>query len=213
MQKKYELVKEHRMHISGKTLYRIKALTDIQRFNVKKGDLGGYIEKESNLSQSDDCWICATAKVYGDALVSGNALIAGNARIYGHALVCGYALIGGNAKIYDNAIVSDYSRIDDDVWIYDNAFICGKAHITDNSQISKDAYIRSDNDYVYIRGFDPENSILTFYRTKNDNVRVESDNIIGTLEEFIHKVNSIYKDTKYYLSYLSIIDAIKHYFE
>lgn len=37
--------------------------------NVKKGDIGGFVESEDNLSQDDDCWI------YDNAVVCGNARI------------------------------------------------------------------------------------------------------------------------------------------
>lgn len=46
--KKYELTSETKVFL-GKTLYRIKAL--VQFGNVNAGDLGGWIEKEENLSQ------------------------------------------------------------------------------------------------------------------------------------------------------------------
>ena len=48
MEKKYKLTKES-INRWGKTLYRIEALKDFG--NVKKGDKGGYIESEVNLSQ------------------------------------------------------------------------------------------------------------------------------------------------------------------
>ena len=47
---KYELTKE-----SKGNLFRIKALKDFG--NVKKGDLGGFIEKTDNLSQEGNCWV------------------------------------------------------------------------------------------------------------------------------------------------------------
>lgn len=45
-------------------LYRIQALKKFAI--VKAGDKGGFIEKESNLSQDGNCWIYDNAKVYGD---------------------------------------------------------------------------------------------------------------------------------------------------
>ena len=66
--KKYELTSTT-TEWAGKTLYKIKALKDFS--NVKKGDLGGWVEKESNLSQQNDAWVYGNAKVYGDARVSG----------------------------------------------------------------------------------------------------------------------------------------------
>lgn len=62
--KKYELTDET-IDVSGTTLHRIKALKDFG--NVKKGELGGYVESERNLSQEGNCWVCGNAKVCGDA--------------------------------------------------------------------------------------------------------------------------------------------------
>lgn len=47
MEKKYILTDET-IKVNGKTLYRIKALREFS--NVKAGDLGGFVESESNLS-------------------------------------------------------------------------------------------------------------------------------------------------------------------
>ena len=48
-------------------LFRIKATRDIPVLGVKKGDLGGLVEKESNLSQDGDAWVYGNARVFGDA--------------------------------------------------------------------------------------------------------------------------------------------------
>ena len=53
---KYELTKETK-RVHGITLHRIKALRDIERYDVKTGDLGGWVERENNLSQSGDAWV------------------------------------------------------------------------------------------------------------------------------------------------------------
>ena len=83
--KKYELTSETKVFL-GKTLYRIKAL--VQFGNVNAGDLGGWIEKEENLSQSGNAWVSGDAWVYGNAEVYGNAVVYGNARVSGNAEVC-----------------------------------------------------------------------------------------------------------------------------
>lgn len=64
---KYKLTNESIEYL-GRTLYRIEALRDFG--NVVKGDKGGYIEKEENLSQDDNAWVYGNARVYGDAKVS-----------------------------------------------------------------------------------------------------------------------------------------------
>ena len=58
--KKYELTSETKVFL-GKTLYRIKAL--VQFGNVNAGDLGGWIEKEENLSQYGNAWVSGNAEV------------------------------------------------------------------------------------------------------------------------------------------------------
>ena len=55
------------------TLHRIKAVVEFGL--VKVGDLGGWIEKEENLSHEENAWVCGNAKVYGDAKVCGNAKV------------------------------------------------------------------------------------------------------------------------------------------
>ena len=103
--KKFKLTSEFIVDISGVKLFRIKAL--IEFGNVKAGDLGGYIEKEENLSHMGDAWI------YGDAQISGNAQVFGNARVFGDAQVF------GNARVFGNAWVSG------DAWIYGDARVSG----------------------------------------------------------------------------------------
>ena len=71
---KYKILRDQFVEILGKKLYRIQALKDFD--DVKAGDTGGYIENESNLSQSGN------AQVYGNARVCGNAQVYGNAWVY-----------------------------------------------------------------------------------------------------------------------------------
>ena len=74
--KKYELTAEF-IEKWGKKLFRIKAL--ISFGSVEAGELGGYVEKEDNLAQDGDAWVCDDARVYGNAEVYGNAWVCGNA--------------------------------------------------------------------------------------------------------------------------------------
>ena len=95
--KKYELLNKDIIELGGITLFRIKAL--ISFGNVKKGELGGYVEKEDNLCHSgnawvtDNAWVYGNAKVTGDAKVTENAEVTGNARVFGNAEVTGGELL------------------------------------------------------------------------------------------------------------------------
>ena len=73
MNKKYELLKDDTVTYFGRTLYRIKATTDFGY--VKKGELGGYIEKEVNLSHHGYAWVSDDAMVFGNARVFGIARV------------------------------------------------------------------------------------------------------------------------------------------
>ena len=89
---KYELTSNTKV-VDGVTVYQIKATKDFA--NVKTGDLGGWIQYESNLSQDGNCWVyenafvSGNARVFDDAWVSGNAHVSGNARVFGSAIVSG----------------------------------------------------------------------------------------------------------------------------
>ena len=68
--KKFELTNEFITNMFGTKLFRIRALVEFG--DVEAGELGGYVEKESNLGHDDNAW------VYGNALVCGDARVCGN---------------------------------------------------------------------------------------------------------------------------------------
>ena len=67
------------------TLHRIRAIAEFGL--VKVGDLGGWIEKEENLSHEGKAWVWGNAEVWGNAKVWGNAEVWGNAKVWGNAEV------------------------------------------------------------------------------------------------------------------------------
>ncbi len=96
IEKKYEFTGETQ-EVSGVILHRIRAVRNFE--GVKLGDIGGWIEKERNLSHNDN------ARVYGSAWVYGDARVGDDARVYGNAWVGGNAQIALNADIHTT---SDY---------------------------------------------------------------------------------------------------------
>ena len=72
MKKKYELTEETKTLANGTVLRRIRAVSDLTLAGVKivrAGDLGGWIEKEDNLSHCGEAWVCGEARVCGEAEV------------------------------------------------------------------------------------------------------------------------------------------------
>ena len=82
--KKFELTSESIVKL-GKTLYRIRALVAFG--DVKEGELGGFLEKEENLSQDGNAWVRGSAIVRGHATISENAIVSENATVRGYARV------------------------------------------------------------------------------------------------------------------------------
>ena len=97
--KKFELTSDFVINAFGKKLFRIKALIDIEKYDVKAGDLGGYVEKEENLKHEGDAWVSGDARVYGNAEVSGDAWVYGDAWVSGDA---DYATVKGFETQYRN---------------------------------------------------------------------------------------------------------------
>ena len=90
--KKYEFTgetKQVELLFRTVTLHRIKAVAEFGI--VKVGDLGGWIEKEENLSHDGKAWVYGNAEVYGNAKVYGDAEVWGNAKVFSisHVLVIG----------------------------------------------------------------------------------------------------------------------------
>ena len=113
MNKKYEFTGEEK-EAFGLKLKRIRRTSD--------GLIGGWIEKEENLSQSGLCFVYNNARVFGNAKVFGNAEIYGNAKIYDNAEVFGNARVCGGAKVFGNAEVCDNAKVSQDIRL--NSGVC-----------------------------------------------------------------------------------------
>ena len=181
MEKKYKLTEET-INVDGRTLHRIEALKDFG--NVKKRDKGGFVEKEENLSQRDDCWVYDNAKVYGNASVCDNARVYNNAEIYGNAEVYGYTMVKNNAKVYGDALICG------DTLVYDNARICGNAVVYGKARICRDAIITSDSDYIIFKNWWSSGRFFTWTRSNN---MWKVGCFYGTGKELISKA---YKDSE-----------------
>ena len=232
--KKYKLTEET-IIVNGRTLYRIEALRDFAY--IKKGDKGGFVEKENNLSQYGDSWVdddakvfgnaqvCGNARIYGNAIVRGNAQVyghasvRGNAEVYGHADICGDAQVYDEAKVYDyaevydnaevlgNAEVYHYAKVYEYAMVQGNAKVYGNAEIRTNACIYGDAIIDSIGDYIVFKNFWSSGRSFTWTRS-NDMWKVGC--FYGTGEELIKKA---YKDSeisgKEYERIVKYVETIK----
>ena len=202
---KYEMLHEDKIEIGSHTLYRIRALKDFG--NVKTGDIGGYIEKEANLSQEGICWIYDNAKVYDSAKVFSNAKVYGSAWIYDNAKVYDSAKVFSNAKVYGSAWVCDNARVYDSVRIYDNAKVYGSAWVCDNARVCGNAMVYGSakiskaNDILCIAPIGSRNNTTTFFKTKDNNIGVNCGCFTGTIDDFLEAVNKTHGENKHAKAY------------
>ena len=104
-------------------LHRIRALRDVGE-NVKAGDLGGFVESESNLSfeARDEAWI------FDDAIACGNSYVDKDSSLSENAVVC------GNAYVSQGSTLSGHARAEDDAYTR-GAVMCDHARASAHSMI------------------------------------------------------------------------------
>ncbi|MCI9077558.1 MAG: hypothetical protein HFH68_01370 [Lachnospiraceae bacterium] len=147
MEKKYEFTG---LEKEAYAVYRnviVRQIRAVRSFGgVKKGDVGGWIGMEYNLSHGGNAWVKDNAVVIDDSVVCGDALVAGNAVIEegsvvsGNAVVCGYASIIGS-KIHGNAKISGCASVENGAEITDNAIVCGNASVEPNACVYGNAEV------------------------------------------------------------------------
>lgn len=144
MTQKFCLTSE-RKEIHGRNLYRIKALMTFS--DVKIGDLGGWVEREDNLSQDGLCWVYDQACVNHMARISKNAQVRDQAHVGDHAIITDNstvrekAIVGGYAVTMDNSNVSGRAIITGDVSVHGYAVVTGGAMLEGSDTIPTNAFI------------------------------------------------------------------------
>ena len=178
--KKYEFTgetKEIRLLFRTVTLHRIRATVAFGIVEV--GDLGGWIEKEENLSHEGKAWVCGDAEVWG------------NAKVWGNAEVCGDAEVWGNAKVWGNAEV------------------CGDAKVWGNAEVWGNAKVFSASHVLVIGAIGSRNDFTTFYRDKDNEITVKCGCFLGKIDRFLEKVTQTHGDSKYALVYRAAVEVAK----
>ena len=143
--------KKYILYRKEQGLWRIMACKDFD--DVKKGDFGGFVSSEENLSHEGNCWIygygnawvCGNAKVYDNAKVFYDAKVCDHAKVYGNAEVYGHqAKVYGNAEVYDNAKVHDRAEVHGDAKVYGDADVYSDAKVYDRAEVYGDASVHGD---------------------------------------------------------------------
>lgn len=155
---KYKMT-DNTLVVDGRVLHQIVALKDFGM--IKKGDLGGWIEDYSNLSQEGRVWIADNACVYASARVIQNAFVCNNARIAGTALVAGDAFIGGNAYVCEETCVCG------NAYVYGKTCVSGKALVGENARIYGNARVGLEA-WVYENAVVCEEMVVNYSKITTD---------------------------------------------
>ena len=218
-EKHFRLLKDDSIEIDGVKLYRIQATKNIPQHYIAKGEKGGYIEKEDNLS--DEAWVGGNAKVYGYAKVCEKARISDNVEVCGNAYICGRAKVFEDVKVFENAEVCGNAQVygmavvSGDAFVSGNAEVCGNAEmfgdvrVSNSVRLSGKAFVGSDDDLCFFSKFGSENRNTTFFRTKDGDIFVTCGCFRGTLEKFEKQVKRTHGDNKFAKEYLAMIELVK----
>ena len=207
--KKFEFTGETKTTINGIVLHRIKALVRIDlgySTIIEVGDLGGWLEKEDNLSNLGNAWVFGDAEVFGDAKIYGDALISGYSRVFDNARVFGNARVYNYAWVFGDAQVSGYTWIYGDAQVSGDAEVLGDAKIYGDSKVSGDACIDKCSHILNIGPIGSRNEFTTFFRTKDRKVTVSCGCFLGTIDEFLEKVEQTHGDSKHAIVYRAAAD-------
>ncbi|MGI6797919.1 hypothetical protein [Gordonia sihwensis] len=124
----YELTGAHR-DVDGRVVHQIRATETLIERGITTGDLGGWIQKTSNVI--DRGWVGEDAVVMDDAEVSGDSQVRHRARVEGTAK------IRKSAVIYDDAVITEDALVDDD------STVGGDARVGAGCRLYVDTHLRA----------------------------------------------------------------------
>lgn len=228
--KKFELTTNTQTFLN-KTLYQIRAMRSFG--DVRAGDLGGWVEKEKNLSHEGNAWIYGDAMATDDSNVRGDAKLSGNAWISEQATVTERSRVFGNARMMDNsgasgnALIFDNAYLHGNAWatnnvrvfgsakllgntaVYDNSIICGKAFIKNIERIEGNACISKTSDIMSFNGVGSSCGILTAMRASNGGILIMRGCFHGTIDEFAAAVEETHGASKFGSEYRLLVQFIR----
>lgn len=183
------------------TVHRIRAVIDIPAHNVKKGDLGGWIEKEGNLSHEGNCWlgngiVSGSSTIKGDVLVGENeyeetiCYVRGNSHIEGTGLLSGVvvdnSIINGHILSYGTSF--DFSYVEGNIKAFEG--LLKQCHVKSNGEkiVFSHCVLIPSSGRLKITNRDDK--LLTL-----DHVRIDFENCSG--DHFINafgEIKHVYSD-------------------
>lgn len=179
--KKFELCSDSKPWTDNIILHRIRALKDFvcDGIFIRKGDKGGFVQWEQNLSQDGNCWIFGNAVAMEDSTVKDNASLHDQAMIFDKSIVCDNASLYNFTAMFDksmsagNSVLSGHAKMHAQSVIIDNACIGGCAIACDNCIISGNAKVQG-NTIIHGSASVSGNSKLFAYMEIGGDAKIES---------------------------------------
>lgn len=193
--RKYKILEDSFIIFNGKKLYRIQATENFSE--IRKGDIGGYVESPINLAHRGYCWI------YDDSIVCGNAHVCENAEVRDKSIVMGDVYIGGyalvsNSDISDNAVLFECATFTNLDGNRERNKVYGKARITSGWPIfGGGADIASKKDFLHVEnmGISQDKSVL-YYKSNKGNISVVYDGrVYSSISEFSNALKKLYSNS------------------
>ncbi|MDO5099273.1 MAG: hypothetical protein Q4D85_11060 [Corynebacterium sp.] len=174
----------------GTTVYRIRAVRDIEQWCVSAGDLGGWVPSthtpEGTPRIGPDSWLADDAMILGSAYITNKSIALDNACIKDHAVVQDSGRAIGTVTLSDETCVKGGTVLGD-------GELTGRSYVGNEAGIEvagtiPDAWINSTTDH---RRFGPTSTDTMIYLTRQrDNkaqILVTKGGVWdeGSLDEFV----------------------------
>ena len=199
--KKYEILMDEKNTIEwkGHTLHRIRALRDFG--DIRKGDIGGFVENENNLSHKGNCWI------YDDAKAMDNSIMYDNSRI------CDKSELHDDSEMYNYTRMHDISKMYGNSIMYDDSEMYGDSELNNQVKLYGKLFSKVD-EFIEIQN--PEERIVTCIKRGDKvlyNVGCQGEITEETFRWRIENEDGGIKKHPYRKYYYKIIEMAKLYFD
>ena len=176
--RKYEIT-DITMEFEGRRLYRIRALKDFS--DVKKGDLGGWVESEYNLSQNYNCWI------YDEAKAMDRSRMYGDSAMHDYSKMYDYSTMYDGSEMYDSSEMHDYSEMYDNSKMFNNSEMYERSTMYDYARMHNYSEMYGDSEMH-------RNSVLKDKEKLHGKLVSEVDNFIDIYSKKGRLVTGVLKE-------------------
>ena len=216
--KKYEILMDEKNTIEwkGHTLHRIRALRDFG--DIRKGDIGGFVENENNLSHKGNCWIYDDAKAMDNSIMYDNSRICDKSELHDDSEMYNYTRMYDYSELHNNSIMNDNSEMHDISKMYGNSIMYDDSEMYGDSELNNQVKLYGKlfskvDEFIEIQN--PQGRLVTCVR-KGDkilyNVGCQDEIDEETFRWRIENEDGGLEKHPYRKEYYKIIEMAKLYF-